>query len=202
MPIENQANQKKRQASTYYRDREHLSADEILALLEAAGSRGKYRERDSCLLLMMFRHGLRATEAASLKWDAVDLKSKTMKVSRSKKSIGGDHPLQPDEIQALSTLRKIYPDSDYVFPAERGGHLSISGMQKMFTRIAQEAGLEVKIHSHMMRSSCAGFLLAQGVPIQDIQAWLGHVNLANTIGYLPVTPNAFAKFNWDWSQDK
>lgn len=143
----------KRQENAFYRDREHLSPDEILALLEAAGSRGRFRERDRSLILIMFRHGFRASEAATLKWEAVDLKAKKMKVSRSKKSKSGDHPLQEDEVQALITLRNIYPGSDYVFPAERGGHLSISGMQKMFSRIAREAGLEVKIHSHMLRHS-------------------------------------------------
>ncbi|MHC5832636.1 MAG: tyrosine-type recombinase/integrase, partial [Nostoc sp.] len=89
-------NKKQRQTNETYRDREYLETDEIIALIEAAGSRGRFKERDRCLLLLMFRHGFRAGEAATLKWDAIDLESKQIKVNRLKRSISGKHPLQPD----------------------------------------------------------------------------------------------------------
>jgi len=170
--------------------------------LRAATSRGRFKERDSCLILLIFRHGFRAGEATTLKWDAIDLESKQIKVNRLKKSLSGIHPLQPDEIEALITLRNLYPNSVYVFPAERGEHVSVRGLERMFTRAAEFAGLKIKIHPHMVRHSTAGFLLEQGMAIQDIQKLLGHVNVANTIGYLPVTPGAFDNINWNWSQDK
>jgi len=72
----------------------------------------------------------------------------------------------------------------------------------MFTRVAEFAGLKIKAHPHMLRHSCTSFLLDQGMPIQDIQKLLGHLNVQNTIGYLPVTPGCFNNINWNWSQDK
>jgi type 1 fimbriae regulatory protein FimB/type 1 fimbriae regulatory protein FimE len=188
---------KQRQTNSSYRDREYLETDEIIALIEAAGSRGRFKERDRCLLLLMFRHGFRAGEAATLKWDAIDLESKQIKINRLKGSISGRHPLQPDEIEALIILRNCYPNSAFVFPAERGEHISVPGLERMFTRIGQVAGLKIRIHPHMMRHSCTYFLANKGTPIQDIQAWLGHGNPANTIKYLPA-PKGFEKLNWSW----
>ncbi len=52
-----------RQKNTSYRSREHLTIDEVNELIHGAGCRGRHKHRDSTLLLMMFRHGLRVSEA-------------------------------------------------------------------------------------------------------------------------------------------
>ncbi|MHC5833297.1 MAG: tyrosine-type recombinase/integrase, partial [Nostoc sp.] len=83
------------------------------------------------------------------------------------------------------------------FPAERGEYVSVHGLERIFTRVAKVAGLNIRVHPHMMRHSCTYFLANKGTPIQDISAWLGHKNPANTIKYLPA-PKGFEKFNWSW----
>ena len=48
------------------RDRKHLTAIEVQKLLDATkGTRNETRDR--CLLLLMFRHGLRVSEACGLR---------------------------------------------------------------------------------------------------------------------------------------
>jgi hypothetical protein len=49
------------------RDREHLTGPEVDSLIQAA-RKGRYGLRDSTLLLMLFSHGLRLTEALALRW--------------------------------------------------------------------------------------------------------------------------------------
>src|ERR1039457_5364890 len=52
-------------------DRKHLPGREVERLIEATkGSRNEARDR--CLLLLMFRHGLRVSEACRMKLDQVD----------------------------------------------------------------------------------------------------------------------------------
>src|SRR6478736_4876535 len=64
------------------RSREYLTPDEVERLLAAAGRRGRHGARDHTLLLLMFRHGLRVSEAISLRWDQVDLKAGLLHVQR------------------------------------------------------------------------------------------------------------------------
>src|SRR5688572_17516403 len=65
------------------REREYLTEAEAGKLITAAGE-GRYGQRDSTLLLLMYRHGLRVSEAISLRWDAVDLTTGQLHVSRLK----------------------------------------------------------------------------------------------------------------------
>src|SRR5271168_5545054 len=68
------------------RSREYLAPDEVQKLLDASRKEGlsRNRERDYCLLLLMFRHGLRVSEACQLKVTDVDLKEKIIHIRRLK----------------------------------------------------------------------------------------------------------------------
>jgi site-specific recombinase XerD len=54
------------------RTRECLTTTEVQALIRAAGRRGRYGQRDTCLLLVAYRHGLRVSEVVNLKWDQMN----------------------------------------------------------------------------------------------------------------------------------
>jgi type 1 fimbriae regulatory protein FimB len=72
-------------------DRKHLTSREVERLIEATkGSRNE--TRDHCLLLLMFRHGLRVSEACRMKLDQVDTESRVLHVARLK---GGLSTTQP-----------------------------------------------------------------------------------------------------------
>jgi type 1 fimbriae regulatory protein FimB/type 1 fimbriae regulatory protein FimE len=187
-----------RRKNKAYRSREYLTTKEVYQLIEAAASRGRHKERDRCLLLLMFRHGLRASEAAELKWDAIMLEEAEISISRAKNSNDGTHQLQPDEVEALIKVRELYPKSYFVFPNERGEHITPDGISKIIERAAADAGLRIKAHPHMLRHSCGYYLANQGVPTADIQDWLGHRNIQNTVKYTAQNPKRFEKFKWDW----
>ena len=54
-------------------EREYLRPSEVQALMKAAKSFGRNRVRDSAIILLMFRHGLRTAELVALKWSRVDI---------------------------------------------------------------------------------------------------------------------------------
>ena len=77
-----------------YRTREFLTEQEINQLRAAARRYGRHGHRDDTLILMMFRHGLRVSEAIALRWEQVDLRQGLLHVRRLKQGIPATHPLQ------------------------------------------------------------------------------------------------------------
>src|SRR2546428_9734262 len=81
-------------------DRKHLTAGEVEKLL--AATRGTRNEaRDRCLLLLMFRHGLRVSEACRLRLDQVDTQSRVLRVTRLKRGLSTTQPLRGDGLKAI-----------------------------------------------------------------------------------------------------
>jgi type 1 fimbriae regulatory protein FimB len=79
-------------------NRKHLVSAEVDKLIAATkGSRNGARDR--CLLLLMFRHGLRVSEACCLKFSRVDTGSRVLHVVRLKNGLSTTHPLRPEEIR-------------------------------------------------------------------------------------------------------
>jgi integrase len=177
------------------RTREHLTPAEVRALLRAALRRGRYGQRDACLILLAYRHGLRVSEAVSLRWDQVDLKAGHLHVRRSKNGVPSTHPLQGDELRALRQLARGWPDhGGFVFVSERGGPMSADGVRKMVTRTGQEAGLPFPIHPHMLRHACGFKLANDGHDTRALQLWLGHRNIQHTVRYTELSVTRFRGF--------
>src|SRR5215469_2918096 len=85
-----------------YRIREHLTEAEMAKLLTAL-SRNRHGHRDWLIGLIIYRHGLRVSEACDLRWDDIDLPKRTMIVRRLKGSTDSVHYLERDEVNGLSS---------------------------------------------------------------------------------------------------
>jgi type 1 fimbriae regulatory protein FimB len=84
-------------------DRKHLVFAEVEKLMEAAkGSHNAAQDR--CLLLLMFRHGLRVWEACGLRLSQVDIESRMLHVRQLKAELPTTHLLRADEIRVIKTL--------------------------------------------------------------------------------------------------
>jgi type 1 fimbriae regulatory protein FimE len=70
----------------HYRVREYLTEKEVGRLMKAAGD-NRYGHRDATMILLSYRHGLRASELCSLRWEQVDLAHGRLHVSRAKSGI-------------------------------------------------------------------------------------------------------------------
>ena len=114
---------KGRKANETYRVREHLTEAEMAKLL-AALKRNRHGHRDWLIGLLIYRHGLRVSEACDLRWDDIDLTKRTIIVRRLKGSTDSSHYLEKDEHKALGELWRPYAKqgikSAYVFNNERG----------------------------------------------------------------------------------
>lgn len=180
-----------RPKNSYLRNREHLTSHEIDRIILASKKLGRHRARDSTMILMTFRHGLRVCELLALRWDHIDLNQGHLFVSRRKNGIHATHPLFGPEIRALRLIKRTYPESSYIFTTERKGPLTESTFRKIVKRAGIEAGIGFPIHPHMLRHATGYKLANDGHDTRIIQHYLGHKNIQHTVRYTEVNPSRF-----------
>ena len=150
--------------------------------------------RDACLIMVAYRHGLRAKEACELEWSQVEFgRSASLHVRRVKKGRPAVHPIRGDELRMLTALRE-YPDSAYIFTSERGTPFTTDAINRLVKVIGQRAGLSLPVHFHMLRHSCGYKLANDGIDTRAIQDWLGHVSITHTMRYTALSPARFKDF--------
>jgi len=176
------------------RTREYLTPSEVERLLDAAASSGRHGARDRTLLLLIYRHGLRVSEAIALRWDQVDLKAGNLAVLRRKNGVPSNHPLRGPELRALRQLRRDWPETPYLFVSERGGSMTASNVRKLAARSGLAARITLPIHPHMLRHSCGFKLANEGHDTRSLQQYLGHKNIAHTVRYTEMAPDRFKSF--------
>jgi integrase len=172
------------------RTREYLTQREIDKLMDAARSGSRYGHRDSTMILIAYRHGLRASELCDLQWSQVDFNAGTLRVRRRKQGSPGTHPLQDDEIRALRRLQR----GRFVFLTERDGPMTPKAFHALFARIGQRAELPFPVHPHMLRHTCGYLLANKGHDTRSLQAYLGHKNIQHTVRYTEMAPDRFRDF--------
>ena len=176
------------------RTRRYLTGREVEKLIEAARKHGRYGHRDATMILLAYRHGLRASELCDLQWHQVEINTGRLHVRRSKKGTPSVHPMQGDEIRALRRLQREQGASPYVFTSERGGPMSAKSFGTLFERLGKRAGMPFTIFPHMLRHACGYALANAGHDTRALQAWLGHKNIQHTVKYTELAPDRFKNF--------
>jgi integrase len=175
------------------RSREHLTEIEVGRLI-AAAKNNRHGHRDATMLLVGYRHGLRASEICDLRWDQIDFVTATMHVTRVKSGKPSTHPIRGDELRALRKLHRHVRPSPFVFLSERGAPFATDSFNWMVKRAGRGAGMPFQVHCHMLRHS-AGFKLAgDGHDTRAIQDYLGHKNIQHTVRYTELAPTKFREF--------
>jgi integrase len=160
-----------------------------------AASNNRHGHRDSTMILVAYRHGLRAVELVDLRWDQIDFNSAAMAVRRAKKGSPATHPIIGDELRALRRLQREQESKDtYVFTSERGAPFTTAGFAKMIERAGKAAKLAFKAHPHMLRHACGFALANKGHDTRSLQAYLGHKNIQHTVRYSELAPGRFKDF--------
>jgi site-specific recombinase XerD len=174
-----------------------LESHELLALLKAAKARSN---RDWAMLLLTYRHGMRASEVCNLKIADIDTKAHTVTFQRVKGSLKSMQPLerlagQPllDERAALRQwLAERQDHSDYLFTSQKGGKLSENGFWRLFQVVQAAAGLTGR-SCHSLKHTRASLLIQGGANLADVRQMLGHRSLSSTLRYVHSTDAQAAK---------
>ena len=184
----------KRPPNAELRTREYLTQTEIERLMAAAKS-NRYGLRDTTMVLVAYRHGLRVSELIDLRWDQIDFRTATLAVRRVKRGLPSTHPISGDELRALRRLQRDQePKSPFIFTSERGAPFTTAGFARMIERAGLQAKLGFKAHPHMLRHACGYTLANKGHDTRALQAYLGHKNIQHTVRYTELSPTRFKDF--------
>jgi type 1 fimbriae regulatory protein FimB/type 1 fimbriae regulatory protein FimE len=176
------------------RTRRYLTEKEVEKLIEAARKHGRYGHRDATMILLAYRHGLRASELVDLQWHQIELNTGRLHVRRSKRGMPSVHPMQGDEIRTLRRLQREQEASPHVFQSERGGPMAAKSFGQLIERVGKHAGMSFHVFPHMLRHACGYVLANAGHDTRALQAWLGHRNIQYTVRYTELAPDRFKDF--------
>jgi type 1 fimbriae regulatory protein FimB len=166
-----------------------LSHDEVLKVLKAASD----NPRDLAMILIAFRHGMRASEVCGLELKDVDLKNSEITIRRLKGSLKTTQPLADLQGQPLLSEKRVlrawlaergdHP-SKYVFVSQKSGKMHRSQFYRVFSTAAEKAGLpKDKRHPHCLKHSLGVALVEANVNLAVIKQALGHKSIASTAIY-------------------
>ena len=168
-------------------DMQFLTKGELKALFDRVKMKSS---RDYAMVLLAYRHGMRVSEVCNITMQHLDLEAGNIRCQRGKGSISNWQQLSADEIKAVKTWLRKRPkgETDCLFVSNRGTPMSRCQFFRLFKDYAHAVGIPAeKQHPHVLKHSLGTHLANAGMPVQVIQARLGHRNIQNTMVYLQVS---------------
>src|SRR3954468_21829485 len=177
------------------RPREYLTPKKVERLIAAARD-NRHGHRDTTMIHVAYRHGLRVSELCALRWDQVDFEHGLLHVRRIKNGMPSVHPLGGGELRALRKLQREAMPSRYVFTTERRAPMSPAGFRKMLARTGEDRAFPFPVPPHMLRHACGYKLANNGQDTRALQHYLGHKNIQHTVRYTELAAERFKSF-WE-----
>ncbi|CAI1012336.1 tyrosine-type recombinase/integrase [Serratia quinivorans] len=185
----------------HLKNRHFLTQDEVERIL-LQSQKGNNKERNYCMLLICYIHGLRVSELTGLKLTDLDTKSGVIYIRRLKNGFSTAHPISTRVINAIKTwlpirnIKLASKKSPYLFPGRESKMLARQTIYIMIKKYAEQASLNIQAHPHMLRHACGYELANQGMDTRLIQDYLGHRNISHTVIYTASNPERFRQINW------
>src|SRR5215475_15810746 len=168
---------------------EPLVLTDVEALRGACSRRAPTGIRNRALLAVLFRSGLRISEALALYPKDIDPNGGMLRVLHGKGNKARTAPLPGDAADAvdrwLECRRRLRLTGRHpLFCTLKGAPLWDSYVRALCKRLATKAGIEKRVHPHGFRHAWALAQVQSGTSLNAIQQLLGHRSLHTTSVYL------------------
>jgi len=166
-----------------------LDKDEVLAIFHQLDNK-----KHKLLISLMYAAGLRRSEVQKLAIRDISIKTGEIFVREGKGQKDRVTVVSQKLKGLLALYLKEYTPKKYLFEGEKPGEMySFSSMSNVLKAAARSAGIQRRVHLHMLRHSFATHSLEQGMDIRYVQELLGHSDLKTTERYTHLTTIALRK---------
>ncbi len=168
---------------------EILTEEEVHALLRACSAKAATGIRNRALIAVLYRSGLRISEALCVYPKDVDPSAGAIRVLHGKGKRARTVGIDPGAMAIIEPwfdmrTRIGLRGKQRLFCTLEGRPMRDSYVRVLLPRLARKAGLEKRVHAHGFRHTHAAQLRAEGVDIGVISKQLGHQSIATTARYL------------------
>jgi len=161
-----------------------LSPSEVRSIIENA-PHPKYQ----MMFAVCYACGLRVSELVSLDVRHIHGEQMYLQIVQAKGFKDRHITLSPLLLHQLRAYWQAFRPSRFLFPGrEKGRPMSVTSVQKTFTRTKAQQGITKVGGIHSLRHAFASHQLALGMPIHQLKALLGHQDLKSTERYLHWQP--------------
>ncbi|MBF0240744.1 MAG: phage integrase family protein [SAR324 cluster bacterium] len=174
---------------------EYLTQKELKKLFQVIGKRSEekypYGLRDLTIFNIAYYCGLRVSEIGMLTRGNFNEQRDELFCRRLKGSRSNTLRLTPDKSRLLKKYIREYSiinGEQSLFKSRKGNPISKRQLQDLMAFYGKQAKLpEHKQHIHVLKHSIAVHLAQSGMDIKEVQYWLGHKNVENTMVYFQFT---------------
>lgn len=168
---------------------------------------GRHALRNLALFRFSYYCALRAGEPQLLQESEIEFVAGYIQIYCRRKKNSNNNTiriLDEDVIIALKEYLKIkptlYPESSFLFPSQKGTPLSRQMLDRLMKRYCEHTSIpKEKQHFHILKHTRAVDLSNMGFDTKEVQWWLGHKNINNTLIYMQFTTYQqealYAKYN-------
>jgi site-specific recombinase XerD len=166
----------------------YLSKRQVALLQELT----KEDSRDKAIVETLYATGVRVSELLQIKLEDIKWETRQIWIRKGKGNKERFVLFTHDCAERLKTyIQQQNHESVYLFPNNRGGHLSRVFVEKKFQEFSEALGFRVVPHT--MRHTFAAHLAEKNMPQSYIQELLGHVNINSTRIYTRLMETARKK---------
>ena len=169
-----------------HREPDVLSGSEVERLLSASTD-----IKQRAMFTLLYGAGLRIAELFALTTADIDSQRMVIHVRNTKNRYDRIVPLSPRMLQALREYwkaRRPQSPAKLLFPGRsKAKQMTRAAVSKAIRKCARSAGIDKRVHPHLLRHAFATHLLELGTDLRTVQILLGHRSLSSTVRYTHLT---------------
>lgn len=146
------------------------------------------------ILAILYSCGLRVSELINLKWQHINRANMVINIIAAKGNKDRQVPLSQQLIDLLAKYYYAYKTTNYIFEGQNiRSRYSERSVGEVIKQLAQKAGIQKRVYTHLIRHCSFTHLLEDGTDISIIQKVAGHGNIKTTQGYAHISNNIISK---------